>query len=336
MWKAKNKGQQRWLRVRRTEPTPMDRINNKLVSTQVDFQLETKTPLFIWGGYGRGDPKPIIEKLYSSRFPSDRLKLERFLIQLVYEHKEAIAKPGRMIRGVPKEFYSIGPHDIAIPGSSIKGSVRSRLEHLFKAQGNSVGCCYCIPKGSRTRPSKYYQSLYSPTQRSRCELTDDDVRVCVVCNIFGALGLASHVRFSDAIPEGKLKIEEFTVHPSRHRPFQTPIKAVAQDSCFQFDMYCQNLKTEEIGLVFMAMRLHESKPILMGSYKYVSKQTNKGMRRFGEVVIKPLNVQIFKVDRGLVVSQKQDAAAFVSNCIESAKKKFGNELRTLDEVAMKK
>lgn len=335
MWKARNERRQYGLRVRRIEPTPMDKIDNNLVSAQIDFKLETKTPLFIWGGYGRGDPKQIINKLYSS-FPSEKAKLERFLKNVVYEHKRAIEKIDRMAKSIPREFYSVSPHNTVIPSSSIKGAVRSRLEHLFRAQDDSVGCCYCIPKRSRTPPSPYFRSLYSPSHRSKCELTDDRTKACVVCNIFGAQGLASHVRFSDATPEGKLRMEYFKVRPSKHRQFEIPIKAVAPASCFKFNMHCQNLKLEEVGLVFMAMRLHEGKSILMGSYKYVSKETNKGNQKFGEVIIMPLSVQTFKVDRGLVVSQRQDTASFVSECIENTKKTLGKELRTLDEVAMKK
>jgi hypothetical protein len=335
MSKLRNDDAQSRIQVKRIKPTSLEKIDSTLVSARTDFMLETLTPLFIWGGYGRGDPKPVLNRFYSATLPSEKKQLERFLQRVVNEIKDVVEdEPRRRFGHAPREFYSADAYSALIPSSTIKGSIRSRLEHLFKKTDNSVGCCYSVPKQFKTgRPSPHYISLYSPLERGSCKLTEEAKCVCVVCNIFGALGLASHVRFSDGIPDGNVMTENYMVHPS------TTIEAVKAGSHFRFSMNCDNLKPEELGLIFKAMRLHEKKPILMGSYKYASKQIDKGSvkeQRFGEVTIKPLSMQTFRVESGRVVCQTEDVEGFVSKCLESADTKFGNELRPLDEVAMKK
>lgn len=343
MSKPGNDDAQSRIQVKKVEPTSLEKIDSNLVSATMDFMLETLTPLFIWGGFGRGDPEPVLRRFYSTPLPSEKRQLERYLQRVVDEIKSVVEdEPRRRFGNAIREFYSAGTYSALIPGSTIKGSIRSRLEHLFKRVDNSVRCCYCVPRHSKTGPSLNYNSLYSPHSRASCEVTEKTGSACVVCNVFGALGLASHVRFSDGIPDGNLTTESYVVHPSSHtRPnVRIPIRAVKIGSHFRFNMHCDNLKPEELGLIFKAMRLHEKKPILMGSFKYASKQVDKGpakeQQRFGEVTIKPLNIQTFSVESGRVVCKTQEVENFVSKCLESADNKFGNELRTLDEVTMKK
>lgn len=100
-----------------------------------------------------------------------------------------------------------------IPGASFKGVVRSQVEALLRslspgdptiAACDPLGAGACLrdrDKGRRElkdrRPAA--QQADAAVERAR--------RVCWACSIFGAPGLASHVVFSDAVPDGAVLVE---------------------------------------------------------------------------------------------------------------------------------
>ncbi len=68
-----------------------------------------------------------------------------------------------------------------IPGSSLKGVLRSLAESIASAQGYPT---------------------HSPWDFERVEEEEKNHNYCVICGIFGSTKLASHVRVYDAYPEG--------------------------------------------------------------------------------------------------------------------------------------
>ena len=67
-----------------------------------------------------------------------------------------------------------------IPGSSLKGVLRSLAEAMVRGQGKEV---------------------HSPSDFEKIDAEAKDGNYCVICGIFGSTRLASHVRVYDAYPE---------------------------------------------------------------------------------------------------------------------------------------
>jgi len=75
--------------------------------------------------------------------------------------------------------FADGTHKPFIPGSSLKGVLRSLVEAIAKAQGEPIHNPWDIPK------------------------VEEEARkgnFCVICGLFGSTRLASHVRVYDAYP----------------------------------------------------------------------------------------------------------------------------------------
>jgi len=73
-----------------------------------------------------------------------------------------------------------GRTDVYIPGSSLKGVLRSLAESISRAQG---------------------QPVHDPWSLEAAESEAKDGRYCIICGIFGSTKLASHTRVYDAYPE---------------------------------------------------------------------------------------------------------------------------------------
>lgn len=78
--------------------------------------------------------------------------------------------------------FADGSSSPYIPGSSLKGVLRSLAESLLRAQGWSV---------------------HSPWEFEAMEEEAESGNYCPICGIFGSSRLASHVRVYDAYPEGE-------------------------------------------------------------------------------------------------------------------------------------
>jgi len=93
-----------------------------------------------------------------------------------------------------------------IPGSSIKGAIRSTLEAILVEKGEQV--CVplsAIPKDFARNAEEYAESIgrISPCEPRR-------KKPCPVCQIFGAADLAARAMFMDARPVGEPHITDRT------------------------------------------------------------------------------------------------------------------------------
>ncbi|RLI35977.1 hypothetical protein DRO55_04425 [Candidatus Bathyarchaeota archaeon] len=141
----------------------------------------------------------------------------------------------RNVKGVPY-----------IPGSSIKGKVRTEAEKIARKLGYEV----CNP----------------PDTKKMCgSLKSDEKDLCIVCQIFGTAGekisRASKVKFRDALPLEEVK--EFEVRTgialdrergSVHRKALYTIEAVPAGTRFGFEMVAENLTDEELSLLLAAVK----------------------------------------------------------------------------------
>jgi len=149
----------------------------------------------------------------------------------------------------------------AIPGSSLKGAIRSRIEYKFKlykireGQYGSYSCYIIQEPYTRSNPNhvKFWGEHVTYSRRP-CS----PPQVCVVCDLFGCSSLSSRVFFSDAImTNGKV---EFVKEVRR--------EGAAPTSEFKVDVSLLNADFVDLGLLFLGMEIFTSTPILIGALKY--------------------------------------------------------------------
>ncbi|WP_338602839.1 RAMP superfamily CRISPR-associated protein [Sulfolobus tengchongensis] len=163
---------------------------------------------------------------------------------------------------------------VVIPGSSIKGLVRSRLELSIP------GSCFIISMKSNSS-SQTYRRIFKPSPRQSD--TFDPERfpaICPVCDLLGNTGLASRVSFSDFVMTSG-KVDNVSI---RGIIYECAVK----DSKFLGRVVFRSLKPIEIGMLLYGFGLRikgnslVGKTLLLGRFKYSD-------RRFGRVVFSIVN-----------------------------------------------
>jgi len=159
----------------------------------------------------------------------------------------------------PKIFPKLaGKH--VIPGSSIKGAVRSRVEYKLapfeEENGIRSYSCY-ISYDPKAMPGERHLNFWGEDVTLPREVCEPPL-VCAVCDLFGSRNLSSRVFFSDAImlQGGVEKLADLG------------IEAVKPGSKFNLAVTMQNANLLDLGLLFLGLELFTSSPILLGFYKY--------------------------------------------------------------------
>ena len=153
--------------------------------------------------------------------------------------------------------------NIVIPGSSLKGAIRSVIEAISESCVNKVS--YQV---RRAVPRLFFE----------CRQKN---RLCVACRMFGAMGFQGNIAIQDAPQiEGEIGTEFVPelYAPGRYqrrmqdipgRKFymhgevasgETPVEACKKGSKFRFVIQVDNLKKSEWGLLFTALGHHPDHP----------------------------------------------------------------------------
>ena len=91
-----------------------------------------------------------------------------------------------------------------IPGSSLKGAIRSAVESLLAGRGIRV----CVPDAAIPKEFSRDREAYA-RQIGRLPACDGrGKKLCPVCQLFGAADLAGRASFMDAKPDGTPKLIE--------------------------------------------------------------------------------------------------------------------------------
>lgn len=206
-----------------------------------------------------------------------------------------------------------------IPGSSIKGSVRSVLEAISRS---------CVPvRSSQTRPSV-------PSNLNRC---NDPKSLCPACRLFGAQSYQGQLSFEDAlVPPGNLALVSVPLlwtparggkglprsylrgNTAKGRKFyyhskiasgQDKRTAVKTGATIETRVHFMNLKKGELGLLLTALGLNPDYrfPIKVGSAKPV------GM---GSVQVHLIAVQFIEGGRGVRAAGRLGGQAGTENRLE--------------------
>lgn len=151
-----------------------------------------------------------------------------------------------------KSFYELDGR-LTIPGSSLKGAVRSLVEAFTPA---------CVSKTRARLDNRSYGECRYNSQRQEGEL-------CPACKLFGAMGYQGQISFSDGpliTGEADLRYIPAQYQPSgqqerRHYPHQLidnrpgnwPLETALPDAAFSLHVDFTNLTLAELGVLLIAL-----------------------------------------------------------------------------------
>lgn len=110
---------------------------------------------------------------------------------LIKSGQEAGADPTLLDMNFVRTHHAVLGDTVYLPGSSLKGAVRSYCEKI----GRTVGLKVCDPLDMRTSCGRRLERKAKTA--SGAEIYQE---LCPICRIFGHMVTASHIHFSDAYP----------------------------------------------------------------------------------------------------------------------------------------
>lgn len=181
-----------------------------------------------------------------------------------------------------------------IPGSSLRGALRSHIERIVRTLqpevGEGRGACnpldeknWCVTKDRLDAWDERWREdrdKADPDRKSEMERERDAHRAtwifeqtCCICRVFGSPWLASRVRLSDLFcvhtvhPETRdgvaIDREKETVKERGKFDFET----VPVDSLFSLEILADNLDEQERGLLWLGIEELKRGQILVGGFK---------------------------------------------------------------------
>jgi len=233
---------------------------------------------------------------------------------------------------------------LVVPGSSVKGNVRSRLELSFVPRGDTVRACFIRSSPPRPVPKlgqhgwRHYRIWERALQghRDACSCTGGwgECEVCILCDLFGTAGLKGLVEFSDFVG-ADVSIARLDL------PTGEKVEAAPPGSRFSGEVTFTSLEPVELGLVLFGIGLRSSrvgKPVLLGKLKYRRDLPHVfGVVRYElerlelAPLSKPLKAGGVDLAPGSVARGEQ-LDRLVGELVNLAKSEFDGELVDVDEV----
>jgi len=230
-----------------------------------------------------------------------------------------------------------GKEALAIPGSSIKGNIRSRLELSLVPRDREAVACLTYYSYLQEEPFKgthgwrhyriWREALTQP-RVAKCDATKQD-KVCLVCNLFGAPGLASLINI------GTFYQTSQDNNPVKLEQRGERILAAKPGTVFSGEIYFRGLNTSELGLLFIGMGQSEKGPriVLLGKHKYAP----FAGKLMGRIVYNIKKVEISERcsgDDGIscgAIYEENNLSNFISTCIKVTQSKYGDYLHIINE-----
>ncbi|MDW8360483.1 MAG: RAMP superfamily CRISPR-associated protein [Candidatus Caldarchaeum sp.] len=220
-----------------------------------------------------------------------------------------------------------------IPGSSVKGNVRARMELSFIPKEGRVRSCLSVGGGmpSFGRHGKIWSKGLEYDRDFKCP-PRGRFMVCLMCDIFGTKGLASLLEFSDFVGE------RVSLQPVSDG-YGMKLMAAPPGSAFTGEISFRNLSESELGLVlFRGLAIGDDgvgKPVLLGRLKYRGKL---GGKVFGRVKYQLNSLKLSTLSQPLPTLKPGETASgaklqtVVKTLVDSAKSEFSGEYYLTDEV----
>jgi len=254
-----------------------------------------------------------------------------------------------------------------IPGSSLKGAIRSRLELLaMESNGVNIACFIrssylrSIPNVGQHgwRHTRIWGKTVLENRGRTCDATRwgvyEDINVCKTCDLFGTSGLISRIDFSTLYPTVQNAMVELNVFFScdHRRIVGGVVEAIKPSTVFEGEIAVHGLSDSEFGLLAIGLRLHEEgNPILTGRFKYrrlaVCEDNAVKPVVFGRLEISPLELRLpithkkylekhgieyERVGHSCIV-KGDDLVNYIKYAVEEAYKVYGKYLpRDFDEI----
>ena len=278
------------LRVSQAFFTPRHELKNRLSGTLV-LEARAESYLHVWSG------RMHVELDLSGIRPS---MSRAELVRAIERRAEGLARRAIV---EPAELASYG-EQLVMPGSSLKGAVRARLELL----GKEAGVCFAIQDRPDYRPAKgqhgwrhyaLWRDAAEPPRRQACG-------DCITCDLFGSPGKCSRIFF------GNLKLRRALKNPVEELQldYGERVRAIKPGTLFEGEISFLGLQPEELGLLAFGMRLHEGKPILIGKSKYrrrVRQDTGEEVT-FGRLLLRAVELRLAPWCRRLAEELAQEAS----------------------------
>lgn len=258
--------------------------------------------------------------------------------------EEQVQRLGGVI-SLDYEQFSATRAGPVVPGSSVKGNVRSRLELSFVPKEDTVKACFIRASPPRPTPRlgqhgwRHYRIWERALQGNRgapCSHTEgwERCEVCILCDLFGTAGLSGLISFSDFVGS-ETSIAKLNLLTGEK------LEAAVPGSKFRGEVFFMNLEPVELGLLFFGMGLRDSrvgKPVLLGKLKYRRDLPYIfGVVRYEVEVLKlarlskPLKVDGTEMAPGSTLEGGQ-LDRLVGELVKLTQREFGGELVDVDEV----
>jgi hypothetical protein len=216
-----------------------------------------------------------------------------------------------------------------IPGATVKGNVRSRIELGFREKMGKVRSCFVeAGRGGSWRHQAIWADVIREQRPNQCKFDPRKGinKVCLVCDLFGTTSLAGLVKFSDFVGRD-------VVLEDRNFDFNMKLKVAPKGSVFRGRIDFFNLGPEELGLLLLGMGMQdgaEGRPVLMGRLKY------RHHDRIGQVRYRLDTIRLSELSKGLLLEavkpgEEVEGAKVAGGLIECARSKY-EDFQVVDEV----
>lgn len=260
--------------------------------------------------------------------------------------RQVIEEIARILEADYTPFIHVGGRP-TIPGSSVKGNVRSRIELSMKPRRGLIRSCFIKtshkvrepPEGSHGwRHWRIWKGSIEAERGVPCDYVKQRGQgVCLVCDLFGTSGLAGLIEFGEFIGE-KVELENLALD------YGIKLVAAKPGSSFSGSITFKNLKPEELGLLLIGMRILEGPEgnfVLMGRLKY---RKTVGTYKFGRIRYVMKSMTLSSISESIKAGSKtlqepgttaasQDLRPIIRGLVQHALSTYSEELNLVNEVS---
>lgn len=172
-----------------------------------------------------------------------------------------------------------------IPGSTIKGVVRSRFEAVMLSLGKNV-CDIFNDKDEKCADKKTIKEITKSKISDEEKATELYNKSCDVCKLFGGRAIAGKLRFKDCSFIGEkcayekrdgVGIDRDTGAAARGVKYDFEI--VPKGTCFDFTLIAENLDKQQMKYLDFIIKMLEGNSIAEGDYISIGGKTTRGLGR---------------------------------------------------------
>lgn len=152
-----------------------------------------------------------------------------------------------------------------IPGSSLRGALRSTVERILGSVLSQGSCCLdpesdlACPSGHREKQREMNDYISKPGRKESEICTKITDTLCPTCKVFGSSFLASRVRIADLLPSGEptgkkrfgIGIDRDTETVAKGLLFTYEVVESGQK--FAFELWAENMDDENWGVLGLGL-----------------------------------------------------------------------------------